>query len=100
MNAINEQNSLLNSAKDRLRRLSLRRLRVADDFLAYLEEREENEATEELLNIEGFEEAFAEAVQQAESGETAPWLATAGMLADDPTLLPMLDEIYTARDQE
>jgi hypothetical protein len=70
MNTANEENSLLNNAKDRLRRLSLPRLRVANDFLAYLEEREENEATEELLNIEGFTKAFAEAIQQAESGET------------------------------
>lgn len=29
-----------------------------------------------------------------------PWLATAGMMAEDTTLLPMLDEIYAVRDQE
>ena len=28
------------------------------------------------------------------------WLATAGIFADDPTLLPMLEEIYAARDNE
>lgn len=28
------------------------------------------------------------------------WLDTAGSFADDPTLLPMLDEIYAARDHE
>jgi len=28
------------------------------------------------------------------------WLATAGSFADDPTLLPMLEEIYAARDHE
>jgi predicted RNase H-like HicB family nuclease len=28
------------------------------------------------------------------------WLATAGLFADDPTLLPMLDEIYAERDRE
>ena len=28
------------------------------------------------------------------------WLATAGSFADDPTLLPMLEEIYAARDDE
>ena len=28
------------------------------------------------------------------------WLATAGMFATDPTLMPMLDEIYAARDDE
>ena len=70
MATFNEQNNLLNIAQKRLNRLSLGRLRVANDFLAYLEEREENEATAELLTIEGFPEAFAEAVEQAESGET------------------------------
>lgn len=29
-----------------------------------------------------------------------PWLATAGMFADDPTLEPMLQEIYAQRDIE
>ena len=28
------------------------------------------------------------------------WLATAGIFADDPTLMPMLAEIYAARDHE
>lgn len=28
------------------------------------------------------------------------WLATAGIFADDPTLMPMLEEIYAARDNE
>lgn len=27
-----------------------------------------------------------------------PWLAMAGVFADDPQLLPMLEEIYAARD--
>ena len=39
---------------------------MASDFLAYLEERERSEATEELLNIPGFENAFRRAVRQAE----------------------------------
>ena len=59
----------LTEAERRLRRLSPERLRVANDFLAYLQEREENEATAELLSIPGFEAAFQRAVQQAESGE-------------------------------
>lgn len=29
-----------------------------------------------------------------------PWVASAGMFADDPTLEPMLAEIYAARDAE
>ncbi|MGA9350874.1 MAG: hypothetical protein WBW48_19010 [Anaerolineae bacterium] len=59
----------LTEAERRLRGLSPERLRVANDFLAYLQEREENEATAELLSIPGFEAAFQRAVQQAESGE-------------------------------
>jgi hypothetical protein len=60
-NLSTEKNSLITIAETRLRHLSLDRLRVANDFLAYLEEREENEATEELLNIPDFEVAFAQA---------------------------------------
>ena len=60
--------SLLQSAEARLRRLSLERLRVANDFLAYLEERESDEATQELLNIAGFEQAFQKAIKQAQEG--------------------------------
>jgi len=59
----------LTEAERRLRSLSPERLRVANDFLAYLQEREESEATAELLSIPGFEEAFQRAVEQAESGE-------------------------------
>jgi len=29
-----------------------------------------------------------------------PWMATAGMFADDPTLEPMLEEIYSLREAE
>lgn len=29
-----------------------------------------------------------------------PWTALAGIFADDPTLMPMLDEIYAARDAD
>ena len=72
MSTFNEEELLRKNAKERLQRLSIGRLRVANDFLAYLEEREENEATEELLSIEGFREAFAEAVEQVESAETVP----------------------------
>jgi len=63
------RSALLEEAERRLRMLSLERLRVASDFLAYLEERESSEATQELLNIPGFEEAFRRAVQQAELGQ-------------------------------
>jgi hypothetical protein len=61
--------SLLEDAKQRLRSLSTSRLRVANDFLAYLVEREENEATQELLGIPGFEDVFYDAVVQSKAGE-------------------------------
>lgn len=73
MESRQEDITLLQDAEDRLRRLSPERLRVVSDFLAYLEEREETEATAELLNIPGFESAFGEARQQAETGDTVPF---------------------------
>lgn len=41
-------------------------------------------------------------IPTAEAADSASdhWLATAGIFADDPTLLPMLDEIYAARNDE
>lgn len=38
--------------------------------------------------------------RDASLAATDHWLATAGSFADDPTLLPMLDEIYAERDRE
>ena len=61
--------SLLAEAQERLRALSPERLRVANDFITYLQEREENEATEELLSIPGFGAAFCQGVAQADSGQ-------------------------------
>jgi hypothetical protein len=52
-----------------LERLSPERLRVAADFLAYLDERESNDATEELLSIPNFKEDFQEALQDFENGD-------------------------------
>ena len=62
-------NTTLTEAEYRLRSLSPERLRMANDFLAYLQEREENEATAELLSIPGFEAAFRRAVEQADGWE-------------------------------
>jgi hypothetical protein len=64
-----QEASLLRQAALRLRRLSPERLRVADDFLAYLEEREQSEATQELLDIPGFGTAFQVASQEAKVQE-------------------------------
>lgn len=68
-----ENIAILQEAENRLRRLSPERLRVVIDCLAYLEEREANEATAELLSIPGFEQAFCEVKEQAESGEVVPF---------------------------
>ena len=67
--SVKEETVLLPQIKLRLKKLSTERLRVANDFLAYLEEREESEATQELLAIPGFNAAMQSAKQQAKSGE-------------------------------
>jgi len=61
--------ALLIEAEHRLRSLSPERLQVANDFLAYLQEREEDQATAELLSIPGFQAAFRRAIEQADSGD-------------------------------
>jgi hypothetical protein len=66
--AVNTQTKLT-EAEHHLHSLSPERLLVASDFLAYLQERESEEATAELLNIPGFEEAFQHAVEQADRDE-------------------------------
>lgn len=60
---------LLEQAEKQLRQLSIERLVVAIDFLSYLAEREENEATQELLEIPGFAIAFQAAQQEVEAGK-------------------------------
>lgn len=52
-----------------LQRMSPERLRLAADFFAYLDERESNDATEELLSIPNFKEDFQEALQDFENGD-------------------------------
>jgi len=59
-------------AKQRIDGLSPERVSVALDFLAYLEEREANEATEELLRIPGFVEEFARAEREIAEGKLTP----------------------------
>lgn len=60
---------LLTEATKRLRKLSPERLRVANDFLAYLQEREETDATQELLGIPEFNTAFERARTQVKRGK-------------------------------
>ncbi|MEY2913213.1 MAG: hypothetical protein RLZZ184_2522 [Cyanobacteriota bacterium] len=50
-------------------KLSLERLLVAVDFLAYLADRQDNDATEELLKIQGFKEDFAKAKENVKEGK-------------------------------
>ena len=73
-----ETDELRRRATDRISRLSPQRLRVADDFLAYLEEREECQATEELLAIPGFSDALQRAEEEARAGMTTPWRSIRG----------------------
>lgn len=75
MTLSSEDLDLLRQAERRLHQLSPERLRVASDFLAYLQEREENEATEELLKIPGIEAESLEALQEAEGGEVVSFEA-------------------------
>jgi predicted RNase H-like HicB family nuclease len=39
-------------------------------------------------------------VPEGKAAQHNPWLATAGIFADDPTLEPLVAEIYAARDAE
>ena len=63
------KSEILPEAKQRLENLSLERLLVANDFLSYLEDRESSVATQELLNIPGFMDAFHSASRQAKQDE-------------------------------
>lgn len=72
MEAVTENIYSVQHIENILRRLSPERLRVAADFLAYLEERESNEVTEELLSIPNFREDYKEAMQEIERGDVVP----------------------------
>jgi len=64
--------TLRREAKRKLDSLSADCLKAANDFLAYLGERESNEATEKLLRIPGFLEAFETAQKEIADGELTP----------------------------
>ncbi len=63
---------LLQQAKRRLSSLTPERLRVAEDCLAYLQAREADEATEELLALPGFLEGLKRAEEGVEVGLLTP----------------------------
>lgn len=71
-------NELRQRATERISRLSDERLRVAEDFLAYLEEREEIAATHELLAIPSLPDALHRAEEEARQGQTTPWRSIRG----------------------
>ena len=58
--------------KDYVDPLSAEKLLVAADFLAYLADKEEIDATEELLNTEGFRAAFRQGKKSVEQGKVNP----------------------------
>ncbi|MBW4485349.1 MAG: hypothetical protein KME14_22680 [Tildeniella torsiva UHER 1998/13D] len=53
--------------------LSQERLTVVLDFLSYLVEREDNDATKELLTLPGFVAELKFVEQEADAGELADW---------------------------
>ncbi len=64
--------SIRRRAKRRIERLSADRLHVADDFLAYLEKRESNRATDELLEIPGLLDELRRAEEEVAKGKVVP----------------------------
>lgn len=69
-------NELRRQAGKRIKELSPERLQVAVDFLAYLQERESNEATDELLRIPGLMDAFRQTTKprsKRSKMKSVPW---------------------------
>jgi hypothetical protein len=64
---------LRQAAKQTLENLPPEQLKVAAEFLRYLDERASVEATEELLKIPGLVEDLAEAERDVAEGRTTDW---------------------------
>ncbi len=56
-----------------LEQLSSDRLQLVAEFLAYLADKESEEATQELLNIPGFIESFERGKKDIAEGRVANW---------------------------
>ena len=69
MLSLDSNKELLEQANVYLNQLSDDKLKFAIDFLEYLQQKEEQEATKELLNIPGLEQELLEAEQEIERGE-------------------------------
>jgi hypothetical protein len=68
-----------NQVKQNIDKLSPEKLIVIAEFLRDLLNDENEDATEELLKISGFESAFEQAKQQVEEGKVKDWR----MIRDD-----------------
>jgi len=64
---------LRQAAKESLESLAPDQLKVAAEFLRYLQERASEEATQELLKIPGLLEDLEEAEQEITEGKTVNW---------------------------
>ncbi len=62
-----------NKIKQQIDKLSTEKLIAVEDFLIGLEEDETTDATEELLNISGFESAFSKAELEIKEGKVEEW---------------------------
>jgi hypothetical protein len=60
-------------AKETLEGLPPEQLKIAAEFLRYLDERASEEATQELLKIPGLREDLAEAERAVAEGRTVSW---------------------------
>lgn len=62
-----------NEVKNYIDKLSPEKLEIVKEFFKDLEDNENIDATEELLNIPGFESTFQKANQQVKEGKTKDW---------------------------
>lgn len=65
--------ALKKEAKQKIDQLSDDKLKIAFDFLSYLVEREEWEASEELLQIPNLLEEYRKAKTEIKAGQTVKW---------------------------
>jgi len=69
---------LRRQAKALIDSLSGPQLRVASEFLAFVERREADAATLELLTIPGFTPSYVRGVRDIKAGRTKPWRQVRG----------------------
>ena len=69
MFTLDSNKELLEEANRYLNQLSYDKLKLAVDFLGYLQSKEEREATEELLHIPNFKQELWEAQEEVTRGD-------------------------------